>query len=487
MTYLWTGSEWTFPLIDKVYKGIEEIAIDEMGLDPYPAQIEIITSEQMVDAYTSIGLPINYRHWSFGKHFARQWDAYQRGMMGLAYEIVINSNPCIAYLMEENTMTMQSLVIAHAGFGHSHVFKNNHMFREWTDATSIIDYLIFARNYIHDCEVREGYTEVETFLDSCHALLSYGINRYKRPSKLSVAKEKARQEQRDAYRQLQVNEVFDTLMKDDKTPDAKKRIPAQPEENILYFCEKFAPDLPVWKREIIRIVRRISQYFYPQAHTKVLNEGAATYSHYRIMNRLHEKELMTDGAMIEFLHSHTNVVSQPKFDDKRYNGINPYALGFAMMCDIERICHKPTEEDRRWFSDWAGCGDEMSVLKEAWAEYRDESMIRQFLSPNVIRDLRLFQIKDDRKEPEYVVTAIHNDAGYRQIVETLANSYERHAMVPQIEVEEMDPKERSLKLIYRPYQKRVLANMDKMLKHVQNLWGNPKVSIYDDTGKCLTG
>jgi stage V sporulation protein R len=196
---------------------------------------------------------------------------------------------------------------------------------------------------------------------------------------------------------------------------------------------------------------------------------------------------MTDGAMMEFLHSHTNVVSQPKFDDKRYSGINPYALGFAMMCDIERICHKPTDEDRRWFKDWAGCGDEMTILKEAWAEYRDESMIRQFLSPRVIRDLRLFQIKDDRKEPEYLVTAIHNDAGYRQIIETLANSYERQSMVPQIEVEEMDPAERSLKLIYRPYQKRALANTDKMLKHLQILWGNPKVSIYDESGKCLTG
>src|ERR1044071_5411570 len=212
MTYLWTGSEWSFPLIDKVYKGIEQIGVEELGLNPYPAQIEIITSEQMVDAYTSIGLPINYHHWSFGKHFARQWELYQRGFMGLAYEIVINSDPCIAYLMEENTMTMQALVMAHASIGHSHYFKNNHLFREWTDASAIIDYLIFARNYIQDCEVREGRAEVESFLDSCHALMNYGVNRYKRPSKLSVAKEKARQQARDAYKQSQVNEVFDTVM-----------------------------------------------------------------------------------------------------------------------------------------------------------------------------------------------------------------------------------------------------------------------------------
>ena len=488
MTNLWGGSEWSFPLIDKVYKAIEDIAINEMGLNPYPAQIEIITSEQMVDAYTSIGLPIYYHHWSFGKHFARQWDMYQSGAMGLAYEIVINSDPCIAYLMEENTMTMQALVIAHASFGHSHFFRNNALFCEWTDASSIVDYLIFARKYIHECEVREGRVEVETFLDSCHAMLNYGINRYKRPGKLSAVKERAREEARDAYQQSQVNEIYDTLMKEDKATDAKKKqIPAQPEENILYFCEKYAPDLPVWKREIIRITRVISQYFYPQMQTKVMNEGCATYCHYRILNRLHEKGLMSDGAMVEFLHSHTNVVFQPGYDDRRYSGINPYALGFAMMCDIERICHNPTEEDRRWFPDFAGGGNEMEVLRDAWANYRDESFIRQFLSPKVIRDLKLFQVKDDRKEPLYHVMAIHNDRGYQQIRETLADDYERHGSIPQIEIVRMDPVERALWLEYKPYKKRGLANADKVVKHIQNIWGSPKVGIYDDAKNHIAG
>ena len=162
---LWTGTEWTFPLINQVYQVIEEIAVSELGLDCYPNQLEIITSEQMVDAYCSIGLPIFYRHWSFGKHFAAQWDQYRRGYMGLAYEIVINSNPCIAYLMEENTMTMQALTIAHAAFGHNCVFKTNYLFRQWTDASAIVDYLVFARDYIQKTEVREGSAIVEAFLD----------------------------------------------------------------------------------------------------------------------------------------------------------------------------------------------------------------------------------------------------------------------------------------------------------------------------------
>ena len=115
-------------------------------------------------------------------------------------------------------------------------------------------------------------------------------------------------------------------------------------EHLLYFLEKTAPRLQPWQREILRIVRIIAQYFYPQTQTKLMNEGCATYTHYRIMNRLHEKGLLTDGNMVEFLRSHTNVVFQPDFDDPRYSGINPYALGFAMMRDIERIC---TEADGR--------------------------------------------------------------------------------------------------------------------------------------------
>ena len=103
---------------------------------------------------------------------------------GLAYEIVINSNPCIAYLMEENTMTMQALVIAHAAYGHNSFFKGNYLFRTWTNADAIVDYLLFARSYIAQCEERYGVDEVELLLDSCHALMNVGVDRYKRPQAL---------------------------------------------------------------------------------------------------------------------------------------------------------------------------------------------------------------------------------------------------------------------------------------------------------------
>jgi len=148
-----TSSEWTFELIAKYEFEIARIAAD-YHLDTYPNQLEIISSEQMMDAYSSVGMPVGYNHWSFGKRFLSTEQHYRHGMMGLAYEIVINSNPCIAYLMEENTLTMQALVIAPAAFGHNSFFKGNYLFRTWTNADAIIDYLVFARDFIADCEQR---------------------------------------------------------------------------------------------------------------------------------------------------------------------------------------------------------------------------------------------------------------------------------------------------------------------------------------------
>jgi stage V sporulation protein R len=131
---LFAGADWDFDRVQRVYDAIAAIARTEMGLDTYPNQIEVITAEQMLDAYSSIGMPLMYKHWSFGKHFAADESLYSKGMRGLAYEIVINSSPCISYIMEENSMAMQTLVIAHAAFGHNHFFKNNSLFRQWTDA-----------------------------------------------------------------------------------------------------------------------------------------------------------------------------------------------------------------------------------------------------------------------------------------------------------------------------------------------------------------
>ncbi len=443
-------------------------------LETYPHQIEVITSEQMMDAYSRIGMPINYSHWSFGKPFIETEQRYKHGQQGLAYEIVINSDPCIAYLMEENTITMQALVMAHACYGHNSFFKGNYLFRSWTDASSIVDYLIFARQYIAQCEERYGVEEVEQLLDSCHALMNYGVDRDKRPQKISLEEEKLRQKSREAYLQSQVNELWRTLPRRDPevSLEAARRFPREPQENILYFMEKNAPLLEPWQREVLRIVRKVSQYFYPQKQTQVMNEGWATFWHYTILNHLYDEGKVTERFMMEFLHSHTNVVYQPPYNSPYYNGINPYALGFAMFQDIKRICQTPTEEDRYWFPDIAG-KDWLETLHFAMQNFKDESFISQFLSPKVMRDFRLFTVLDDDHNNYLEIAAIHDEEGYRMIRQELSAQYNLSNQEPNIQVWNVDLRgNRSLTLRYVPHHR---APLDKsshnVMKHVHRLWG----------------
>lgn len=484
-----TQSEWTLELIRRYDQEIGRVA-RHYGLDCYPHLIEIITAEQMMDAYASIGMPVNYQHWSFGKHFLATENGYRRGQMGLAYEIVINAEPCIAYLMEENTMTMQALVIAHAAYGHNSFFKGNYLFRTWTSADSIIDYMVFARSYIAECEERHGEEEVERLLDSCHALLNVGVDRYKRPPRLSLLKERERQKEREAYLQSQVSALWRTLpapRERNAAPEAQ-RFPREPEENLLYFIEKNAPLLEPWQREVVRIVRKIGQYFLPQRQTQLMNEGWACFWHYTLLNHLYEEGLLADGFMLEFLESHTNVVAQPPYNSPHYSGINPYALGFAMWRDIRRICEEPTGEDREWFPELAG-SDWRQALDFAMRNFKDESFIAQYLSPKLMRDFRLFALSDDDGRATLRVDAIHDDQGYRTLRRLLSDQYNLGSREPNIQVWNVDLKEdRSLTLRHFLYQRRPLGDSrDQVLSHIAGLWGFPvRLEEQDEQGGVRT-
>ena len=467
-------SDWTFELIERYHAAIAATA-ERFGLDTYPNQLEVISAEQMMDAYASVGMPVGYRHWSYGKEFLATERRYRRGHMGLAYEIVINSNPCISYLMEENTTAMQALVIAHAAYGHNSFFKGNYLFGMWTDAGSIIDYLLYARDFIAQCEEKYGLDTVEQWLDSCHALANLGVDRYRRPSKKTLARERAEREQREAYVQQQINELWRTLpVRPDKNSLAQhhERFPKEPEENLLYFIEKNAPLLEPWQREVVRIVRKIAQYFYPQRQTQVMNEGWATFWHYTLLNTMYDEGWLTDGVMLEWLSSHTNVIYQPPAGDRAYRGINPYALGFSMYRDIRRICEKPTEEDRRWFPDIAGT-PWLPTLHYAMQNFKDESFIGQYLSPQLMRDMRLFAIHDDASQRELLVSAIHDEDGYRALRQTLSQQYDLGTREPDIQVWNVNLRgDRCLTLRHTQHQGHPLADDAlEVLKHVARLWG----------------
>jgi stage V sporulation protein R len=479
---LFASADWDFATMQRVFEAIEKIAREDMRLDVYPNQIEIISAEQMLDAYCSVGMPLMYGHWSFGRKFAHHEMLYRKGYQALAYEIVINSNPCISYYMEENTMAMQTLVLAHAAFGHNHFYKNNYLFKQWTDPDGVLDYLDFSKKYVAECEERHGVSAVEATLDAAHALMNESVFRYKRRAKLKLGEEEKRRRERRAYEEQTYSDLWRTVPTSPEKPAqlseqevlARKRRLNLPEENILYFIEKNSPILQEWQRELLRIVRNIAQYFYPQRQTKLMNEGCATFVHYVIVNKLFDQGLISEGALLEILHSHSNVTFQPDFDDPRYNGVNPYALGFAMMQDIERICIAPTAEDREWFPDIAGNGDSLGTLKEIWANYRDESFVRQFLSPHLMRKLKFFALSDKASEENYRVEAIHDESGYRALRNAVADSYDLSEYAPDIQVADVDLLG-DRNLILRHNMRRGVGlearDRDRVLAHVRRLWG----------------
>ena len=263
-----------------------------------------------------------------------------------------------------------------------------------------------------------------------------------------------------------------------------------PKENLLSFLAEHSPKLPEWKREILRIAQRLFQYFFPQQQTKLLNKGCATFVHYEILNRMYDRGQISEGAMLEFMHSHSSVVYQPSFDSGHYSGMNPYALGFAMMQDIKRICEEPTDEDRDWFPGFAGNGDAMGTLKEAWAEFRDDSFILQYLSPKLIRDFRLFHIHDRSDSPFVQVNSIHDEIGYRKVRKQLSDQYDTGVRDPDIQVVSADLSGDRRLVLHHRVRNGVLLNKnecDRTLLHVAHLWGyRVKMMEMDyDTGELL--
>lgn len=491
---LFSNPTWDYHTLCAADEITSQLGREYLKLQPYPNQIEIITSEQMLDAYSLIGLPTSYPHWKFGKDFVLNQHSYTKGRSALSYEMVINSNPCISYNMENNTTCMMVLVIAHACQGHNAFFANNYLFKEWTSADSILDYMAFAREYILSCEDEFGAEEVERTLDACHALMNHGIDKYRKPSKLSAQEEKDRLKKRTTARHENYNELWRTLptagpLSETKIP-LNKNLLEEPEENILYFIEKNSPTLPGWKREIVRIVRKVAQYFYPQGMTKVMNEGFATFVHYHLINKMYDEGYVDDGFMLEFIHSHSSVLFQPDYNSRYFSGLNPYTLGFNIFMDIKRMCETPTEEDKQWFPNLMG-RDWLEEVHYAMQNFRDDSFILQYLSPKVMRDMKLFLITDEEDEDEYEVSAIHNERGYRRVREALSEQYRRTFYVPEIQVEKVDlHATNTLHLTHHIFNDRKLNEKEtrETLAYLRYLWEFPvqlssrnKIGVNEET------
>lgn len=491
---LYTSADWKPEILEKTWEVIDRIAREKYGLTYYEPQIEVVTSQQMIHYGSTIGLPFTYDHWSFGKEFAKEEKEYRNGETGLAYEMIINSNPAICYIMENNSMTMQATVLAHAAVGHNSFFKNNELFKLWTHPESIMMYSKFAREYIKECEEKYGSSKVERTLDAAHALRYVGgIDKYERVRvKRKEELEKMEFERRE-YEELMHNPLWRTFSdlrkrhtRDENLFARLKELGAQrpqsefpwpfPEENILYFIEKNSPALEDWQREIIHIVRRFAQYFYPQIKTKVMNEGYASFWHYTIMNDLYDEGYISEGNMLEFLISHTAITRQ-NLDKVSFDSLNPYAIGFRMFRKIRQVCENPTERDKQEFKLIIG-QPWLEVFQDIITNYDDSSFFGQFLSSDIIEEFGMFNIElfNDEEGRGFKVKEIQERDRLSAMREALSDRYAYSSRFPTIEVVDYSfKKDRTLHLVHQPTKGMALdeRTAKDCWKYIHKLWGYP--------------
>jgi stage V sporulation protein R len=441
--------EWTVKDLESWNENIEALA-KKFGLNYYEQEFEIIGYQDMLGYEAYVGMPSRYPHWSFGKAYEKNRTLYKYNLTGLPYEMVINSNPCLAYLMKENTLLLQILTIAHV-YGHNDFFKNNRLFKEGTEADYTIEmfkrHADKIRNYINDPSI--GYDRVERVLNAAHAI-KLQISRISGEKKVSddiIAKALFEEYEK----KLQKRSILEPYVKPE-IPDVSK-IPLQPEDDIMYFIIKHG-SLEEWEKNVLEIVREETLYFIPQIETKIMNEGWASFWHYTILNELH----LPDSLHLEFIKRHNDVVAPWR------GGVNPYYLGFKMLQDIEKRYGR-------------------EKIFEVRETERDASFLRRYLTQELCEELHLFEYV--KKGDSYFVEEVSDDIGFTGIRNALCANCGM-GMVPLIRVIDMNPKTKLLQLEH-VYDGREL-NIDyaeATLKHVQELWGHTVTLSTKVSGKDM--
>ena len=284
--------EYTLKELEEWNVKIEKKAT-EFGLDYYPQEFEIVGFNEMLAYESYVGMPSKYPHWSYGKAYEKNKTLYSLNLTGLPYEMVINSNPSLAYLMKENTLLLQILTMAHV-YGHNDFFKNNRLFREGTKAHYTLEMFKLdadiIRDYINDPSI--GYSRVEKILDAAHAL-RYQIPRVVGMKELSDEEIKANLIE-EYNNKIQCRDILNSD-EEIELPDLSKT-PIEPCDDIIGFIIKYGA-LEEWEKTILKIVKRETQYFIPQIETKIMNEGWASYCHYNILKSLN----LPSGLHFEFI------------------------------------------------------------------------------------------------------------------------------------------------------------------------------------------
>ena len=414
-----------------------ECIAKNIGLDFYSQEFEIIGYKDMLSYEAYIGMPSRYPHWSFGKSYEKNSTVYKYNLTGLPYEMVINSDPCIAYLMKENTLLLQILTIAHV-YGHNDFFKNNRLFKDGTRAASTVEMFKFhadmVRSYINDPSI--GYEKVERILDAAHAIK---LQTSRVIGEKRIQGEVLKQRLLEDYKNN--NEVHSSLDAYVKLafPNLNK-IPIEPEDDILYFIIKHG-DMEEWEKSLLEFVRKETAYFLPQIETKIMNEGWASFWHYNILKELD----LPDELHLEFIKRHNDVIAPG------YGSINPYFIGFKIFEDILKRYGK-------------------EKIFEVRAIERDESFLRKYLTEELCLELNLFEYA--AKDGNYVISEVADDSGFKNIRNTLSSSC-GVGTVPHIRVVEMTQKDKTL-ILEHVFDGREL-NMnyaEATLKYIYELWGH---------------
>jgi stage V sporulation protein R len=445
-------TNYTVADLQRVDERCREIAVAELGLDVPEVVYHLVRPEEVYFAAAN-GLPARYSSARWGAQFDAEYGRYQRGE-GRVYELIFNTRPVHAYLMEGNSLVAQTLVIAHC-LGHGFVFETN----GWLGAVdrAIMPRVLSAADRIADYMAAHGRDRVEDFLDACHAIAVHQPQAHL-IRKAAVSEPEHRPGRYDALFPVEVAADRERIVAE---RDAlRRRFPREPEEDLLGFIEHHARALEDWQRDVISIVHSEQSYFLPQMRTNILNEGAAVLAHQEICQRL----FLPADRYWEYEQLNAAVL-QP-----HPGRVNPYNLGINILREIMRIATEPDDEERERWS-WAGDVDPYEQVRNVLRDYDDEALLREFLTPKVCMLSRLYAFERDQQDPRRIRVSSREAAAVRDVLIARHSSFG----IPHIEIVDADFRGRGELLLEHRHE---AIGLDReyalgTLTQIAMLWGKP--------------
>ncbi|TJY41060.1 SpoVR family protein [Cohnella pontilimi] len=430
-----------------------EYAIEEIteiakgfGLEFYPMRYEICPSD-IIYTFGAYGMPTRFSHWSFGKTFNRMKMQYDLGLSKI-YELVINSNPCYAFLLDGNSLVQNKLIVAHV-LAHCDFFKNNIRFSR--SNRNMVESMSATAERIRQYEIEHGTDQVERFLDAVMAIQEhvdpvlhkpYGQDKnramewWRKANKEQSASSRTASPYNDLWDLDESAESGGAGMED---RGVRVSFPPQPEKDLVWFVQQFSPVLEDWQRDIMSMLREEMLYFWPQIETKIMNEGWATIWHQRIMRELP----LTSDETIEYAKLNSSVVQPSR------HSLNPYYLGLKIFEDIEKRFGRERIFDVR----------EMDS---------DPSFIRNYLTKELTDELDLYVF--EKKGPEWKIT----DKTWESIRDQLIYSRVNGGF-PYLEVTDGDWQRTGELYVMHRYEgvELDLKYVERTLPYIVQLWGKP--------------